>query len=118
MLKAEQLSFSIHAEKKIRRAQVSIVLGLGLTFYASVLLAEGYCYFVCVGKRFHVCTCESDVWCRMLYIPYTDTKYILTVVDFIQVQGHPTTAVWTAVSTSNSFVCMRDCMPGTYLRRG
>ena len=52
MLKAEQLSFSIHAEKKIRRAQVSIVLGLGLTFYASVLLAEGYCYFCLCRETF------------------------------------------------------------------
>ena len=33
MFKAEQLLCSIHVEKKIRRAQFSIVLGFGLTFH-------------------------------------------------------------------------------------
>ena len=33
---------------------------------------------------------------------------MLTIVDFIQVQRHPTTAVSTSVWTSNEFVCMRD----------
>ena len=38
----------------------------------------------------------------------TQTQCMLTIVDFIQVQRHPTTAVSTSVWTSNEFVCMRD----------
>ena len=59
---------------------------------------------------------KSDVWCRMYYIPYTNIWYIWKIVDSVQVQWHPTRAVWTAVWTRNATVCMRDRKPCTYFR--
>ena len=51
MLMAEKLWWRMYAEKKLR-AQVSIVVGLGLTFYTSRLLAEAYCYFCLCREKF------------------------------------------------------------------
>ena len=50
--KAEKLWCSMYVEKKLRRAQVSIVVGLGLTFYTIVLLAKEYCYLCLCRKKF------------------------------------------------------------------